>query len=67
MAVLIPPGCDQPSDLGVQTCRYVRVWSGLLAWLGTLPLAEVRIEPLGLRTVYEKYHAAQETTTDAAN
>ena len=28
----------------------------LLSWLGTLPLAEVRIEPLGLRAVYEKYH-----------
>ncbi len=37
----------------------------LLSWLGTLPLAEVRIEPLGLRAVYEKYHTAPEVPNDA--
>ncbi len=28
----------------------------LLGWLGTLPLTEVRIEPVGMRAVYEQYH-----------
>jgi ABC-2 type transport system ATP-binding protein len=30
--------------------------SGLLGWLATLPLAEVRIEPLGLGALYDQYH-----------
>jgi beta-exotoxin I transport system ATP-binding protein len=30
--------------------------SQLLGWLATLPLAEVRIEPIGLQSVYEKFH-----------
>ncbi|HEV7225068.1 MAG TPA: ATP-binding cassette domain-containing protein [Pirellulales bacterium] len=33
--------------------------SPLLGWLATLPLAEVRIEPLGLKAVYESYHPPQ--------
>jgi ABC-2 type transport system ATP-binding protein len=28
----------------------------LLGWLSTLPLAEVRIEPIGLQTVFGRYH-----------
>lgn len=32
--------------------------SPLLGWLATLPLAEVRIEPVGLGAVYEQYHSA---------
>lgn len=32
--------------------------SGLLGWLAQSPLAEVHIEPLGLQSVYERYHAA---------
>ncbi len=31
--------------------------SSLLGWLSTLPLAEVRIEPLGLTGIYERYHS----------
>ena len=31
----------------------------LLGWLATLPLAEVRIEPLGLQVVYDRYHPAE--------
>jgi len=31
----------------------------LLAWLSTLPLADVRIEPVGLRSIYQRYHAEQ--------
>lgn len=30
--------------------------SPLLGWLATLPLAEVTIEPLGLRAVYDQFH-----------
>jgi ABC-2 type transport system ATP-binding protein len=28
----------------------------LLGWLATLPLSEIRIEPIGLQAVYEQYH-----------
>jgi ABC-2 type transport system ATP-binding protein len=31
----------------------------LLGWLATLPMAEVRIEPVGLRAVYERFHRAE--------
>ena len=30
----------------------------LLGWLATLPLKDVRVEPLGLRSIYDRYHAA---------
>ena len=30
--------------------------SGLLGWLAQSPLSEVHIEPLGLQSVYERYH-----------
>ena len=33
----------------------------LLKWLATLPLADMRIEPVGLRAIYRRYHA--ESTT----
>ena len=29
----------------------------LLGWLATLRLADVRIEPVGLRTIYDRYHS----------
>jgi ABC-2 type transport system ATP-binding protein len=29
----------------------------LLGWLSTLPLADVRIEPVGLRAIYDRFHA----------
>jgi ABC-2 type transport system ATP-binding protein len=29
----------------------------LLQWLATLPLADVRIEPVGLRAIYDRFHA----------
>jgi ABC-2 type transport system ATP-binding protein len=28
----------------------------LLGWLATLPLAEVRVEPVGLQAVYDRFH-----------
>ena len=52
----------------------LRVWRGVhgeliieadelsssLRWLATLPVTEIRAEPIGLRSVYEKYHANRE-------
>lgn len=32
----------------------------LLGWLATFPLAEIQIEPVGLLSVYERYHPPQE-------
>jgi ABC-2 type transport system ATP-binding protein len=29
----------------------------LLQWLATLPLADMRIEPLGLATIYHRFHS----------
>ena len=29
----------------------------LLQWLATLPLSEIRIEPLGLKTIYDRFHS----------
>lgn len=37
--------------------------SMLLGWLAKLPLADVHVEPVGLRAVYDRFH--QETTSDA--
>jgi len=34
--------------------------SPLLGWLATLPLAEVRVEPFGLRAVYDRFHAVEQ-------
>jgi ABC-2 type transport system ATP-binding protein len=42
----------------------------LLGWLATLPLAEMRVEPIGLRAVYDRYHAngtARLDSQDAAS
>ena len=33
--------------------------SAVLGWLATLPLAKVRVEPIGLQAVYEQYHPAE--------
>ena len=35
--------------------------SPLLGWLATLPLGEVRIEPIGLQAVYDEFHAGPES------
>jgi ABC-2 type transport system ATP-binding protein len=40
-------------DLTVETAGSV---APLLSWLATLPLDDLRIEPLGLRAVYDRYH-----------
>jgi beta-exotoxin I transport system ATP-binding protein len=38
----------------------------LLSWLGTLPLAEIRIEPLGLKTIYERFQASGSSAASSA-
>ena len=43
-----------PGQLTIETPGEL---SPLIAWLATLPLAEVKIEPVGLRAIYEQYHA----------
>lgn len=45
---------SQTGDLVIETPGEL---SGLLGWLATLPLAEVRIEPLGLGALYNQFHA----------
>jgi ABC-2 type transport system ATP-binding protein len=39
---------DSPGDL-----------APLLGWLAQLPLRDIRIEPVGLRTVYDRYHRSE--------
>ncbi len=45
---------DKAGDLTIETPGEL---SGLLGWLATLPLAEVNIEPVGLRALYDQFHA----------
>ncbi len=45
---------DRAGDLVIETPGEL---SGLLGWLATLPLAEVHIEPLGLRALYDQFHS----------
>jgi ABC-2 type transport system ATP-binding protein len=44
---------------GALTIETAGELSPLLGWLATLPLREVQIEPVGLRRVYDQFHAAQ--------
>jgi hypothetical protein len=30
--------------------------AGILGWLATLPVAEMRVEPVGLAAVYDRFH-----------
>ncbi len=34
--------------------------STLLSWLATLPLKEIRAEPIGLRAIYDQFHGSRE-------
>ncbi|QDU26115.1 putative ABC transporter ATP-binding protein YbhF [Anatilimnocola aggregata] len=34
----------------------------LLGWLASLPLRDIRIEPVGLRTIYERFHRSEPAT-----
>ena len=35
----------------------------ILAWLASLPLEEIRVEPVGLRSLYERFHSAENLAT----
>jgi ABC-2 type transport system ATP-binding protein len=50
-------GLQVSSNNGDVTIETPGELSPLLGWLATLPLAEVRIEPVGLRAVYDRVHA----------
>ncbi len=47
----------QATGAGSLTIETPGELSPLLGWLATLPLAEVQIEPIGLRAVYDRFHA----------
>jgi ABC-2 type transport system ATP-binding protein len=38
----------------------------LLGWLATLPLSEIRVEPIGLKAVYERYHRSNSEVAEVA-
>ncbi len=44
---------DQEGCMTIQTARPLEP---LLGWLASQPLEELRIEPLGLRAIYERHH-----------
>ena len=46
----------QNSDDGELTILAPGELAPLLGWLATLPLAQVRIEPIGLQAIYDHYH-----------
>jgi ABC-2 type transport system ATP-binding protein len=57
----VPPALDgrlrvAQVDGGRVTIETPDDLASLLGWLGTLPLEEVRIEPIGLRAVYDAFH-----------
>jgi ABC-2 type transport system ATP-binding protein len=45
------------SEVVIQTAGEVAV---LFSWLGTLPIDQVRIDPISLQAVYDRYHGTQE-------
>lgn len=47
----------EPGEVVIETAGEL---SPLLGWLATLPLRDVRIEPAGLRTVYDHYHGSRQ-------
>jgi ABC-2 type transport system ATP-binding protein len=57
----LPPGLDILSHQdGSATLESTGPLPALLAWLASQPLADVRLEPLGLRGVYQRYHGPLE-------
>lgn len=58
-----PAGLDDELEIHANGDGHVTIQTPgelapLLSWLAGLPLAEVRIEPLGLQAVYDRFHAA---------
>ena len=50
--------CERHGD--TQVLEYAGDLPPLLAWLAAQPLADLRLEPLGLRGIYQRYHASEE-------
>jgi len=59
-----------PRELSREACRVSQVGDlatiesdgdlqPLLGWLASLPLRDIRIEPVGLRTIYERFHRSE--------
>lgn len=46
---------DTPGDL-----------APLLGWMATMPIAEMNVEPIGLQSVYDRYHAGDGTPAEDA-
>ncbi len=58
----VPPDLDQQLSISMSDDGHVMIetpgeLSPLLGWLSTLDLHEVRIEPVGLRAVYDQFHS----------
>jgi ABC-2 type transport system ATP-binding protein len=58
----VPPDLDQQLSISESDDGHVMIetpgeLSPLLGWLSTLDLHEVRIEPVGLRAVYDQFHS----------
>jgi ABC-2 type transport system ATP-binding protein len=51
----------QPNSDGHVAIHALGELAPVLGWLGTLPLHEVRIDPIGLRTVYDRFHKDSRT------
>ncbi|HEX4591138.1 MAG TPA: hypothetical protein VH120_14465, partial [Gemmataceae bacterium] len=54
------PGLEVlPSDAAETRMTHRGQLAPLLEWLGEQPVADLRIEPLGLAGVYARYHGAE--------
>jgi ABC-2 type transport system ATP-binding protein len=51
----------QPNSDGHVAIHAAGELAPVLGWLGTLPLRELRIDPVGLRTVYDRFHKDSRT------
>jgi len=57
----------QRADNGELTVETAGPLAPLLSWLATLSLDDLRIEPLGLRAVYDRFHGNGLSTSDLEN
>lgn len=51
--------CVQKSDTGELRIETPGELSPLLGWLSQLPITEVRVEPVGLQALYDRYHQSE--------
>lgn len=78
LAWLTGPLPEFPRELSHEACRISQQGElatiesdgdlqPLLGWLAGLPLKDIRIEPVGLRTVYERYHRPESSAAVPAD